>query len=186
MANTIGSIQIEVLANIASMVSDLGKANQESTRAAREFQQHWQSSIDTVKAKFVELGAAIGIGFSIEKAVEFGKVAVDNAEKVRNLSIQLGASTQSIQAIGFAAALTGGSLDTVSTSLTKLERSAVQAQSGNKQMEEGFRALGVSVTDSSGKLKSADALFQGKDYDGAVKTVTSFLEQWPLPECQSD
>lgn len=31
-------------------------------------------------------------------------------------------------------------------------------------------------------FKSADALFQGKDYDGAVKTVTSFLEQWPQDE----
>lgn len=31
-------------------------------------------------------------------------------------------------------------------------------------------------------FKSADALFLGKDYDGAVKTVTSFLEQWPQDE----
>jgi len=31
-------------------------------------------------------------------------------------------------------------------------------------------------------FKSADALFQGKDYDGTVKTVTSYLEQWPQDE----
>ncbi len=31
-------------------------------------------------------------------------------------------------------------------------------------------------------FKSADALFRGKDFDGAVKTVTSFLEQWPQDE----
>ncbi len=31
-------------------------------------------------------------------------------------------------------------------------------------------------------FKSADALFRDKDYDGTVKTVTSYLEQWPQDE----
>jgi len=37
MANSIGTLSISVLADIADMVSDLGKAQAESAKAAKEF-----------------------------------------------------------------------------------------------------------------------------------------------------
>jgi len=36
-----------------------------------------------------------------------------------------------------------------------MEKASVQAASGNVQMAEAFKAIGVSVTDSNGRIKEA-------------------------------
>jgi hypothetical protein len=177
--STIGTLQISVLADIANMVTSLQQGQQEANKFAAGLQSTMQGAVDGVTRTFAQLAGAIGLAFSVDKVVSFGAAVADQAEKVNRLSQSLGASTQSIQTIGFAAALTGGSLDTVSTALEKLDRSAVQAQSGNAQMAEAFRAIGVSVTDANGKLKSADQLFTevaqhlSQFADGPTKTAVA-------------
>jgi hypothetical protein len=177
--STIGTLTVDVLANIASMVTSLQQGQQEANKFAAGLQSTMQGAVDGVTRTFSQLAGVIGIAFSVDKVVEFGRSIADQAEKVNRLSQSLGASTQSIQTIGFAASLTGGSLDTVSTALEKLERSSVQAQSGNAQMAEAFRAIGVSVTDANGKLKSADQLFTevaqhlSQFADGPTKTAVA-------------
>ncbi|MFX9699918.1 hypothetical protein ABTP10_19410, partial [Acinetobacter baumannii] len=58
--------------------------------------------------------------------------------------------------IGYAAQMSGNDLQTVSDGLTKLNKSVAQAASGNKEMADTFKSMGINVLDSTGKVKLAD------------------------------
>lgn len=160
MANSLGTVSIDVLANISSMVSDLGKAQAETAKATRGMQRQWQSMGEGIRESITSIGAALGVGFSVDRIVELTRASLEAAEQVENLAQTIGASTQTIQTLGFAAELTGKSADVMTGALTKLERSANQAASGNKQMIAAFEAIGISATQAGQLLKNPDQLIQ--------------------------
>lgn len=150
------------VAALKSQVAGIGPAVQSSlgpaTQAVNEHGAAWQRIGGQVTDALGRIAAAVGIAFSLEKIISFTDAAIDGAERIQQLSQTLGVSTQNLQAFGYIAGLTGTTLDTVSTSLTRLERAQVEARDGNVQTAAAFSALGVSVTDATGKLKPADQL----------------------------
>lgn len=159
MPGAIATLSIKVLADLAELANNFEQAHQESLKFAKNVESAFASVRESITSSLANIAAAIGLAFSVEKLVEFGKSAVEQSEHIKNLAQSLGIATQSMQALGFAVAISGGNLDIITSSLEKLERSAVLAQGGNQRMQSGFVALGISVTDASGKLKSADVLF---------------------------
>lgn len=150
------------VAALKGQVAGIGPAVQSSlgpaTQAVNEHGAAWQRIGGQVTDALGRIAAAVGIAFSLEKIISFTDAAIDGAERIQQLSQTLGVSTQNLQAFNYIAGLTGTTLDTVSTSLTRLERAQVEARDGNVQTAAAFSALGVSVTDATGKLKPADQL----------------------------
>lgn len=83
---SLGTLQIDVLANIANMVSDLGRAQLESQKAAREFQRHWQEASDNIHESLRSLAEFAGVALSANAFKEWIGGAIEASEKTEKLS----------------------------------------------------------------------------------------------------
>jgi len=84
------------------------------------------------------------------------KGAIDSAESLHDLAKQSGASVESLSAMKGVAKLAGADMEQVAGGLAKLSKNMVEAAQGTGKAGEVLKVLGVSVTDSAGKLKTSD------------------------------
>jgi len=145
---SLGTLTIDLAANVARLTSDLGRANRIAEQSASQMQKRF----DQLKAGIGALFAGLSVGaFS-----SWIKQSIDAADEINDLSVKLGISAQSLQAWGYAAQMSGGSMEVVSSALKKLNLDISDAANGSVSASEKFSSIGVSITDANGKLKSAD------------------------------
>ena len=120
-------------------------------------------------AAFVELAA---------KAAQFTKAIANAANEgskfadaVADMATKLGVSTEALSTLGFAASVTGGSIESMETGLRTLNRQALVAAQGSKSLVEIFTRLGVTVTDTQGTLKPTEDLLK-QVADGLVNVAS--------------
>jgi hypothetical protein len=134
-------------------------------------------------------GAAVGAGMAAAAAavvaagaaisVALGKT-INDMDTLSKTSQKLGIPVEQLSALAYAADLSDVSFEALSKGVAKLSKAMVEA--GAKPTSDAanaFRALGVSVTDASGRLKSSDVImgdlaesFSGLK-DGAGKTAAA-------------
>jgi hypothetical protein len=176
MANPIGSLQIDVLANIANMVSDLGRVQQESAKATREIQRQWQDAGVHIKDTLRSALEVVGISSSVAGLKELVSQSLEAAARTRDMAESIGASTQMIQTLSYTAGVSGASIDLMVGALQKLEKAAVDAASGSQQDVEAFRAIGIGAQQVAHLMRDPDQLFKvvtqhlSQLADGSVKT----------------
>src|SRR5688572_9056135 len=73
---------------------------------------------------------------------------------------KLGVTAEWLTVMKREAKLGGVELSALQASLVKLDKAAVAAANGSKEQAAAFKAIGVSVLDSNGKLKDTSGLFQ--------------------------
>jgi hypothetical protein len=95
--------------------------------------------------------------------------AMETAARAQDMAQSLGASTQTIQTLSYAAGVSEANLDSMTGALQKLEKSAVAAASGSQQDIEAFRAIGISATQAAQLMRDPDKLIQ---------TVTAHMAQF--------
>jgi len=107
--------------------------------------------------KVAPLSAAAGAvaGGMITMAVKAGQAADD----LNTLSAVTGLSTETLQKFKFASDLIDVSMETLSGSLARLTRTMGNANNGNKQAQEAFKKLGVSIKDVYGRLRDNEEVF---------------------------
>jgi hypothetical protein len=96
---------------------------------------------------------------SVAGLVGLAKNALETGDKLNDLSQKTGVSVEALGRFKKAAAVSGTDLEGVSKGLVKLSKNLLDASTGGTQSQAAFKALGISVTDSKGKLKSADSVF---------------------------
>lgn len=94
------------------------------------------------------------------------------ADDLNTLSKVTGISTASLQKYKYAADQVDVSQETISGSLKKLTSSIRSAQKGTGEASEIFKKLGVSLTDSNGKLRNQEELF----YD-SIKALSKITDE---------
>lgn len=141
-----------------------------------------QAHLSGFGAGAAKAGAAAAVAFAAAGAAVAVAVkgAIDNADKLNKASQKIGVPIEELSALKFAAELSDVSLDSLTKSMGKLSKAMTEAAAKpTSDAALAFRALGVSVTDSGGKLKSSSAILQdiaGKFEglkDGAGKTAVS-------------
>jgi hypothetical protein len=95
---------------------------------------------------------------SVAGLVGLAKGALDAGDKMNDLSQSTGVSVEALARFKKAAATSGTDIDSVAKAMVKLSKSMLEASVGNKQQAAAFKALGVNVKDSTGQLKTADAV----------------------------
>lgn len=117
-------------------------------------------------------GAAAGMIKLTSSAIEFGA-------SLATLSIKTGISVETLSRFATIAKLADTDMETVANTLKKVSNSAVDAATGNQKLANLFTAVGVSVRDASGHIKSADAILielarnvQGVDPELITKLMT--------------
>lgn len=105
------------------------------------------------------------------------KGTLDAADTMNDLAQSTGVSVEALSRFNKAAAVSGTNLEGVSKGLVKLNKAMVDAATGGKASTATFQALGISVKNADGSLKSADrVMLEVADRfkampDGAAKTA---------------
>lgn len=94
---------------------------------------------------------------SIAGLVGLAKGSLDAGDKMFDLAQKTGVSVEALARFKKAASTSGTDIDAVSKALVKLSKGMVEAAAtGKGKAADSFKALGLSATDASGKLKGAD------------------------------
>lgn len=149
----------------------------DQTKAAFQSAQKNLQSIGetaaTLPAKFGTIGLALTAAFT---AVSY-KGAIDTLDKLDDLAEKTGIAAEQLSVLRYAGEVVGTPLEAIATGAKKLAVSMTEAAAGGKEATATFAAMGVSVKDSQGALKTQDQLlldladkFAGYE-DGAGKAA---------------
>ncbi len=94
----------------------------DQTKGATKATKDWAGSLTGIAGSITKIAGALGLGFSIKGAIDFGKALLDDAGHIADLSAKLGVSTDAVQRWTYAVGQTGGSMDTVNTAVSTLNR----------------------------------------------------------------
>lgn len=148
MANVLSSLMVTLGADTAAFQQDMGKAGK---TAKTEFEK----ITDSAKA----MGAALAAAFTLEAIKDGVLRAVDFADAMGDMAARTGQSVESLTAMGYAAQFSGSSVETYSAGIEKLNDNMFSAVQGNDAAVKMFGQLGVSVTDTSGRMRDSNAVF---------------------------
>ena len=79
-------------------------------------------------------------------------------DDVKMMAERLGLTTDSFQELSFAAKIANVDQETFNSTMTKLSRGIAEAAIGQGEAIQGFNALGISVRDSTGHVRSMESL----------------------------
>lgn len=120
--------------------------------------------------------AAAAVAAVIEAVKQLGQITLDvaaQADEYITESMITGVPTEMLQAWDYAAPLIDVDADTIKGAMTKLTNAMDDARDGSGKSAESFERLGISVTDSSGNLRSAeDVFYEAIDALGQVGNQT--------------
>lgn len=148
--------QAELKANIKSTTRQL----EEQTVSANQSGK----SLDTVKSSAKDLGKMLGTtaaGFSAIVGALYAMTASAGAaaDDINTLSKQYGLSTEEIQKFKYATDLIDVSLETYVASIARNIRSMSAYRNGTEATVQAYNSLGVAVTDSNGKLRDSQTVY---------------------------
>lgn len=142
--------RIDLASMVVRLEAQTAQYNKQLEGAQRQLKKFQGGITSTLKQ--------IGVAFAAVKLAGFVKDAVDAADRMNDLSKQTGVSVESLSALKFAAEQSGSDLESLTTGLKKLARTAVEAADGTGSQADAFRAIGVSVKDANGNLKPTEEL----------------------------
>lgn len=177
----LGSLVVKLALEYAHYTQGLNKADQEALKFAKNVQQH----MDQAKAAVGEFvggmvagaASAAAAALSVGAAVEQLRASIDRMDEFSKLSQKIGVATDTLQELAHVATLSDVSLEGLATGFKKLSANMADAAGGSETAKAKFAAIGVSVTDSNGKLRDsnevmADVADRFADMkDGAGKTA---------------
>jgi hypothetical protein len=120
---------------------------------------------------FAALAAAVA---EVEKAlISLTIESAAYADEILTQSVVTGLSTEALQEYQYAAELVDVSLDTLTSSQSKMIRSMDAARRGSKEQAEAFDKLGIGVQNADGTLRDAQEVFGDViDALGAISNET--------------
>lgn len=95
-----------------------------------------------------------------KEMVQSVKDAAAFADNINTLAKQTGIGTKELQEFTYMSSIIDVSVDTMSGSMAKLTRNMANAQKGTGDAKKAFEALGITVTNTDGSLRSNQDVFQ--------------------------
>lgn len=156
------------LDDAASSSEDFGDAVKTAGEVA-------EKALKAVVATAAAVGTAVAAA-TAKAGSSLVKATTDTAafaDEVSTLSKTTGLSTKTLQELNYAANLLDVETSTITGSMTKMQRSMSSAADGSKSAQKGFSALGVSIKDSNGQLRSTEDVFwEAIDALGKIENET--------------
>ena len=170
MANrSLGSLTLNLVAEIGGYVGPLSKAERASAAAAAKMQKDIE--------KVAKAGSlfAVGVGTAFTALV---KHSIDLQDEMSKASQKIGVSVGDLSKLNYAADLSGVAFESLVGALGKFNKNLAEAAStGKGSAADALADLGITTQDTAGKLKSTNDLFlevadrlSGLE-DGATKTA---------------
>lgn len=168
MATSLGSMVLELSANVAQFQSDMGRAAHIA-----------QEQADKIKRTLLAVGGALGVGFSASAFTSWIGGAIGAQDAAIKLAQKIGVATDAVAGLNSAAQKSGIEQQSFQNAMVKLTSGAAQAANGVAKYSLAYTTLGISVKDASGQVKSSDTLLAeladkfSQYKDGATKTAAA-------------
>lgn len=146
-----------------------------------------RTAFDSIRGNLGRLGdesnrvkgllAGLGVSLSVAGFATMIKSAIDAADQINKLSQKIGISVEALSTLRFAAQLSDVGLETLQKGIKGLSQIITEANTGIGEGAQVFAALGVSVKNTDGSLKTTEqVLLQVANVfasfeDGAAKTA---------------
>jgi hypothetical protein len=143
----IGSLRVSLGLDSAQFQSGVKKSQSDLA----SFGKKAGIAFAAVSAAALAVGAAVGV--AVKRSIDHADALSKNAQKA-------GVTTEALSRLAYAADFSDVSMEGLTGGLQKLSRAmADAATTKTSTAATAFKALGISVTDASGKLRSGDAAF---------------------------
>ncbi|WP_048648944.1 hypothetical protein [Nitratireductor soli] len=172
MAERLGEALLDIRTSDKGFDQGVRRAERQSEGLGRSF--------DATAAKALRLGRNLALAAAAGAAAlgALVKRQIDNADAMSKSAQRAGVTTEALSRLAWAGDLSDVSLGTLTTSMGRLANVMSQVAGGQvKETVALFEALGISVTDANGQLRSADTVigeladvFASME-DGADKTA---------------
>jgi hypothetical protein len=173
MSGSLGSLVVEVAANVARFQSDMGRIAYIAQQNASLVQRAFDTAGNALKA--------IGVGLSVGIAFDTVKTKIDSALRsaagLEDLAQRTGGTIEGLSRLSSIAQVSGTSTDSLATGLQRLAKSMVEAEQGGATAVAAFSALGISTKNLASQrpedifVRVATEL--AKYEDGATKTAVA-------------
>jgi len=120
-----------------------------------------EKGVEGFKSTLKEMSEVLISAFAIEKVVDFTREILESADVLAKQSQALSVSASDLQGWQFAAKLSGSSAEEFSSAFTKFNKNVAEAGKGTGPAADAFKALGVSIKDSTGKAGEPIELLNG-------------------------
>lgn len=151
MAERLGEALLDLNTNDSKFNSSVDKAERKAQRLGLSF--------DMTAAKALKMGRnlALAAGAATAAVGALVKVAIDQADTMSKAAQKSGVTTEALSRLAWAGELSDVSLESLTASIYRLSNGMAQAASGkDKDLEAIFTGLGIAITDTQGRLRSAD------------------------------
>lgn len=169
MAGSLGSLIVGIGADVAQLRADMGKA----TKLVGSATQRMQAMATTARRALGLIAGAL----TVRGIASFVQSTFEAADSVGKLSQQIGVGAESLQKWQYAAKLADVDQANLRTGMARLSKAMLEATGNTGKAGGIFRALGISLRDSSGNMRDAgDVMLDLSDKfrsmeDGAAKTA---------------
>lgn len=168
-------LSIDLVAKLANIERDFAKVSGLAEKSAKQMEVAFSGASGVIQGAFAGLAGAFSVGAFIGMV----KSSIDAADSLSKLSQRTGETVENLSALQYAGSLADVSNEALATGLKQLSKHMAEAAGGSGEAADAFNAMGISVIDGSGKLRSSgDVLRDIADRfasykDSAAKTALS-------------
>jgi len=155
---TAGSIVVDLLMKTGSFVTDTQRAE----RSMKGLERTAAGVSKGIVAGFTAVGSVVGGAIaaiaSVDAAIAGLTNAINAADRIDELSARFSISTETLSGWGYAAKMTGSDLESLVGIIPKFSKNIADASKAGSEADKTFKALGISVKDQAGNLRSFEDL----------------------------
>lgn len=159
----------ETTNKVSELSNEMNESSHEIDNAGDAMEESGEKALslgDVIKANLISEAIisgvkALGSAFK-DVAVGLKDMVMDSANMADDLVTQstiTGLSTDALQEYAYMANLADTSVETITGSLTKLEKNMYSAKDGTGSTADAFKKLGINVKNSDGSLKDSQEVF---------------------------
>ncbi|MGI9214210.1 MAG: hypothetical protein ACR2HS_00655, partial [Gammaproteobacteria bacterium] len=147
MAGSLGSLVVSLTAETAQFTAALDKASYTAQKNFKDISSFAKTAAGSLAALY---GASSIVGFV--------KTQIDAADATGKMAQKVGISVEELSKLQYAAKLADVDTGQLQVGLVKLSKGMVEAANGTGQARNALSAMGISVKNSDGTLKSSSTV----------------------------
>lgn len=156
---SLGSLTIDLIAKTGMFEAGMDRAARLADRRSKDISKAIDRGLKGAVGSVAAFTAGLVGGLlSAQAAFDAFMNAVNNADRLDELSARLGISTEQLSEWGYAAKLSGSDLESLTGSIQKFSKTVATAADANSRQAELFASLGISVKDAAGNLRDVEDL----------------------------
>jgi lambda family phage tail tape measure protein len=164
-SRSLGSLTLDLIANIGGFIDGMSKASRAAQKSLNEIEKDVGEFSENI-AKLLEFA---GITVGVDALIDGVKEAIEQMDQLGKSAQKVGLPVEQFSALAGAAKLSDVSTDDLTTTLTRLSATLGKATNGSSEQAKLFKALGISITDVSGNLRSTQDVMS--DYADRLKEL---------------